>query len=103
MPLSLYLSLSLPLSLSFPVFVFASVFVFAFVFAWNSPRLVTLVVSVSQVVDVHLEVKTEGNIVPSESEQVPVQAELEGSGTILVSDDTKGKNQHNIAILMIYP
>ena len=39
-----------------------------FVSAWNPPRLVTLVVRVVQVVDVHLELKTEGNIVPSESE-----------------------------------
>ena len=48
--------------------VFVSVFAFVFVFAWHSPRLVTLVVRVVQVVDVHLELKTEGNIVPSESE-----------------------------------
>ena len=49
------------------VFVFAFVVVFVFVFA-NSPRFVTLVVRVAQVVEVHLEVKTDGNIVPSESE-----------------------------------
>ena len=48
--------------------VFVSVFAFVFVFAWHSPRLVTLVVRVVQVVEVHLELKTEGNIVPSESE-----------------------------------
>ena len=42
--------------------------VFVSVFALNSPRLVTLVVRVAQVVEVHLELNTDGNIVPSESE-----------------------------------
>ena len=61
--LSLSLSRSLYSSLSLPLY-----FAFVFVFASNSPRLVTLVVRVVQVVDVHLELNTDGNIVPSESE-----------------------------------
>ena len=56
--------------------------VFVFVFTLNSPRLVTLVVRVAQVVEVHLELNTDGNIVPSESEYVPVQAVAVGSGRI---------------------
>ena len=50
------------------VFNFILVIVLVFVLTWNSPRLVTLVVRVVQVVEVHLELKTEGNITPSESE-----------------------------------
>ena len=49
-------------------FVFDFILVIVFFFAWNSPRLVTLVVRVAQVAEVHLELKTEGNITPSESE-----------------------------------
>ena len=45
-----------------------------------SPRLVTLVVRLVQVVEEHLEASTDGNIVPSESEYVPVQAAAVGSG-----------------------
>ena len=45
-----------------------------------SPRLVTLVVRLVHVVEEHLEASTEGNIVPSESEYVPVQAAAVGSG-----------------------
>ena len=45
-----------------------------------SPRLVTLVVRLVQVVEEHLEASTDGNIVPSESEYVPVQAVAVGSG-----------------------
>ena len=37
------------------------------------------VVSVVQVVDEHLSANTDGNIVPSESEYVPVHAVAEGS------------------------
>jgi len=47
--------------------------------AMQLSRLVTLVVSVAHVVDVHLELNTDGNIVPSESEYVPVQAVAVGS------------------------
>jgi len=36
--------------------------------AMQLSRLVTLVVRVAQVAEVHLELKTEGSIVPSESE-----------------------------------
>ena len=66
---------------SFFVSVFVSIFVFAFVFVFslNSPRLVTLVVKEVQVAEVHLAANTEGNIVPSESEYVPVQAVAVGS------------------------
>ena len=46
----------------------------------SSPRLVTLVVRLVHVVEEHLEASTEGNIVPSESEYVPVQAAAVGSG-----------------------
>jgi len=42
-------------------------------------RLVTLVVKEVQVAEVHLAANTEGNIVPSESEYVPVQAVAVGS------------------------
>ena len=45
-----------------------------------SPKLVTLVVRLVHVVEEHLEASTEGNIVPSESEYVPVQAAAVGSG-----------------------
>ena len=55
------------------------IFVFVFVFSLNSPRLVTLVVKEVQVAEVHLAANTEGNIVPSESEYVPVQAVAVGS------------------------
>ena len=60
-------------------FVSIFVFVFVFVFSLNSPRLVTLVVKEVQVAEVHLAANTEGNIVPSESEYVPVQAVAVGS------------------------
>ena len=40
----------------------------------------TLVVRLVQVVEEHLEASTDGNIVPSESEYVPVQAAAVGSG-----------------------
>ena len=45
-----------------------------------SPKLVTLVVRLVHVVEEHLEFNTDGNIVPSESEYVPVQAAAVGSG-----------------------
>ena len=61
------------------IFVSIFVFVFVFVFSLNSPRLVTLVVKEVQVAEVHLAANTEGNIVPSESEYVPVQAVAVGS------------------------
>ena len=45
----------------------------------QSLTTVKSVVSVVQVVDEHLSVNTDGNIVPSESEYVPVHAVVVGS------------------------
>ena len=45
----------------------------------QSLTTVKSVVSVLQVVDEHLSVNTDGNIVPSESEYVPVHAVADGS------------------------